>query len=216
MLSSSNAICFGVQRFHFPGSIVVNRPVLMEAMAYRKGGTVDPLLLARPKPNLNVVQGQVKKMRHQDRTRIKQETTYSHLLPLKVFFVGRETGDWSLLQSEGEKKIVGLGWEDTRLGGNVPAKLVEKYVNRHRIDDGRFINLVDGVKQDTSDEELRKIITSWEGGPKTVETLDVDGKVQLAVTMLAFGPHGAPPGSEKREKKDQASFERVKHEVNLS
>ena len=198
----------------------MNRPVLMEAMAYRKGGTVDPLLLARPKHNLNVVPGQVKKMRHQDRTRIKQETTYSHLLPLKVFFVGRETGDWSLLQSEGEKKIVGLGWEDTRLGGNVPAKLVEKYVNRHRIDDGRFINLVDGVKQDTSDEELRKIITSWEAGPKTVEleTLDVDGKVQLAVTMLSLGPHGAPPGvtvSEKREKKDQSSFERVKHEVNL-
>ena len=197
----------------------MNRPVLMEAMAYRKGGTVDPLLLARPKPNLNVVQGQVKKMRHQDRTRIKQETTYSHLLPLKVFFVGRETGDWSLLQSEGLKKIVGLGWQDTRLGENVPAKLVEKYENRHRIDDGRFINLVDGVKQDTSDEELRKIITSWEGGPKTVETLDVDGKVQLAVTMLALGPHGAPPGvtgSEKREKKDQSSFKRVKHEVNLS
>ena len=198
----------------------MNRPVLMEAMAYRKGGTVDPLLLARPKPNLNVVQGQVKKMRHQDRTRIKQETTYSHLLPLKVFFVGRETGDWSLLQSEGLKKIVGLGWEDTRLGGDVPAKLVAKYENRHRIDDGRFINLVDGVKQDTSDEELRKIITSWEAGPKTVEleTLDVDGKVQLAVTMLSLGPHGAPPGvtvSEKREKKDQSSFERVKHEVNL-
>ena len=194
----------------------MNRPVLMEAMAYRKGGTVDPLLLARPKTNLNVVQGQVKKERHQDWTRMKQETTYSHLLPLKVFFIGRETGDWSLLQSEGLKKIVGLGWEDTRLGENVPAKLVEKYENRHRIDDGRFINLVDGVKQDTSDEELRKIITSWEGGPKTVETLDVDGKVQLAVTMLALGPHGAPPGSEKREKKDQASFERVKHEVNLS
>ena len=192
----------------------------MEAMAYRKGGTVDPLLLARPKPNLNVVQGQVKKMWHQDRTRIKQETTYSHLLPLKVFFIGRETGDWSLLQSEGLKKIVGLGWEDTRLGENVPAKLVEKYENRHRIDDGRFINLVDGVRQDTSDEELRKIITSWEAGPKTVEleTLDVDGKVQLAVTMLSLGPHGAPPGvtvSEKREKKDQSSFERVKHEVNL-
>ena len=189
----------------------------MEAMAFREGGgTIDPLLLAKATNYLNMVQGQVKKMRHQDRTRIKQETTYSHLLPLKVFFVGRETGDWSLLQSEGLKKIVGLGWEDTRLGGDVPAKLVAKYENRHRIDDGRFINLVDGVKQDTSDEELRKIITSWEGGPKTVETLDVDGKVQLAVTMLALGPHGAPPGSEKREKKDQASFERVKHEVNLS
>ena len=191
----------------------------MEAMAFRKGGgPIDPLLLARARAatHLNGVQSQVKKMRHQDRTRIKQETTYSHLLPLKVFFVGRETGDWSLLQSEGLKKIVGLGWEDTRLGENVPAKLVEKYENRHRIDDGRFINLVDGVKQDTSDEELRKIITSWEGGPKTVETLDVDGKVQLAVTMLALRPHGAPPGSEKREKKDQASFERVKHEVNLS
>ena len=190
----------------------------MEAMAYRKGGTVDPLLLARPKTNLNVVQGQVKKERHQDWTRMKQETTYSHLLPLKVFFVGRETGDWSRLQSDGIKKIVGLGWEDTRLGENVPAKLVSKYENRHRIDDGRFINLVDGVRQDTSDEELRKIITSWEGGPKTVNTLDVDGKVQLAVTMLALGPHGAPPGvtgSEKREKKDQSSFERVKHEVNL-
>ena len=195
----------------------------MEAMAFRKGGgPIDPLLLARARAatHLNGVQSQVKKMRHQDQTRIKQETTYSHLLPLKVFFVGRETGDWSLLQSEGEKKIVGLGWEDTRLGGNVPAKLVEKYVNRHRIDDGRFINLVDGVKQDTSDEELRKIITSWEAGPKTVEleTLDVDGKVQLAVTMLSLGPHGAPPGvtvSEKREKKDQSSFERVKHEVNL-
>ena len=198
----------------------MNRPVLMEAMAYRKGGTVDPLLLARPKPNLNVVQGQVKKERHQDWTRMKQETTYSHLLPLKVFFVGRETGDWSRLQSDGIKKIVGLGWEDTRLGENVPAKLVSKYENRHRIDDGRFINLVDGVRQDTSDEELRKIITSWEAGPKTVEleTLDVDGKVQLAVTMLSLGPHGAPPGvtvSEKREKKDQSSFERVKHEVNL-
>ena len=86
----------------------------METMAFREGGgTIDPLLLAKATNYLNMVQGQVKKMRHQDRTRIKQETTYSHLLPLKVFFVGRETGDWSLLQSEGEKKIVGLGWEDT-------------------------------------------------------------------------------------------------------
>ena len=203
----------------------MNRPVLMEAMAFRKGGgPIDPLLLARARAatHLNGVQSQVKKMRHQDQTRIKQETTYSHLLPLDKFLVGRETGDWSVLQSEGKKKLIGLGWEDMELGEGWPAKLVDKYDYRHRdvLDVAVFGGNLRFVDKSTKTEaELRKILCSWEGGPKTVKMCGVDGKEQLAVTMLALGPHGAPPGvtgSEKREKKDQSSFKRVKHEVNLS
>ena len=131
---------------------------------------------------------------------LKEATTYSSLVPLDEWLVLKETNVTSL--AEGKKKLVGLGWEDRRLGEDVlgwgnkryeevveslPAKLVERYVRRHR--DVLKSHLA-GVDTDQMTEgELRKLICARESGAKVVSVPTADGKIKLFVSVLALGPN---------------------------
>ena len=97
---------------------------------------------------------------------IKASTTYSSLIPLDEWLTLMETNETSF--SEGKKRLVGLGWEDRRLGednlgwGNnrlgegLPTKLVERYTRRH----GDVLNChVVGVdKDEMSESELMEYL----------------------------------------------------------
>ena len=131
---------------------------------------------------------------------VKKETTYPSLIPLHVWLVGQETKEACF--EDGKRRLVGLGWEDRRLGddqmgwGNewlgegLPNKLVQKYARRHR--DVLDKSTVAGVdKEKVSEAKLREYICGMESGPKIVEVCDNDGKIQRFVSLLALGPNGA-------------------------
>ena len=160
-----------------------------------------------------------------------KETTYPSLIPLEVWLVGRETNEACF--ADGKRRLVGLGWEDRRLGEaglgwgqdllgeGLPTKLVEKYTRRHR--DVLDTTVVAGVdKTKVTEAEFRKMICRMESGPKIVEVLDVNGRIQRFVSTLALGPHGVTGtiSVEREEKSDQttvtASLRGVEVEVNLS
>ena len=124
---------------------------------------------------------------------MKKETTYPSLIPLHVWLVGQETKEACF--EDGKRRLVGLGWEDRRLGddqmgwGNewlgegLPNKLVQRYTRRHR--DVLDKSTVAGVdKEKVSEAKLREYICGMESGPKTVEVCDNDGKIDRKSTRL--------------------------------
>ena len=129
---------------------------------------------------------------------IGASTTYSSLIPMDEWLTLKETHETCF--SEGKKKLVGLGWEDRRLGedflgwGNnrlgegLPTKLVERYTRRHG--DVSNCHLVGVDKDQLSESELRKLICALESGVKVVNLPTADGGVQLCVSVLSLGPHG--------------------------
>ena len=164
---------------------------------------------------------------------LKEETTYSSLVPLDEWLVLKETNVTSL--AEGKKKLVGLGWEDRRLGEDVlgwgnkryeevveslPAKLVERYVRRHR--DVLNSHLAGVDKDQMSEGELRKLICAMESGAKVVNLPTANGGTQLCVSMLSLGPNGVRSSitRETRGRSDkttaEASLSGVEREVNIS
>ena len=73
---------------------------------------------------------------------IKNQTTYSSLIPLDQYLLWKETKETSW--EDGKRKLVGLGWEGGRLGDGItelktkylgeglPDKLLARYEMRHR------------------------------------------------------------------------------------
>ena len=162
---------------------------------------------------------------------VKKETCYPSLIPLDVWLVGQETREACF--AEGKRRLIGLGWEEGRLGEDglgwgqnwqgegLPIKLVQKYARRHR--DVLHTTTVAGVdKEKVSEAELRKIIYGMESGPKIVDMCDNDGKIQRFVSLLALGPHKATGmiSVERRDRPSQptasASLRGVEVEVNSS
>ena len=161
---------------------------------------------------------------------IKASTTYSSLIPLDEWLTLMETNETSF--AEGKKKLVGLGWEERRLGDNIlgwenkrlgeglPAKLVERYTQRHR--DILNCDLVDVDKDQISEDNLRKLICALESGAKVVNVATADGVTQLCVSVLSLGPNGVRSSiiAETRGRSDkttaEASTRGVEREVNIS
>ena len=161
---------------------------------------------------------------------VKASTTYSSLIPIDEWLTLKETNETSF--SEGKKKLVGLGWEDRRLGednlgwGNnrlgegLPTKLVERYTRRHR--DVLNCHLVGIHKNQLSESELRKLICALESGVKVVNLPTAGGGVQLCVSLLSLGPHGVrgtllEERGERPGQTSRAASERgVELEVNIS
>ena len=164
----------------------------------------------------------------------KKETTYSSLIPIEEWLVLKETNETSF--AEGKKKLVGLGWGDRRLGEDIlgwgnnrfeevgeglPAKLVERYVRRHR--DVQNCHLVGVDKDQLTEGELRKLICALESGAKVVSVPTEDGKTKLCVSVLSLGPNGVRNTitAEKRERPGEdtaaaASQRGVEVKVNIS
>ena len=164
----------------------------------------------------------------------KKETTYSSLIPIEEWLVLKETNETSF--AEGKKKLVGLGWGDRRLGEDIlgwgnnrfeevgeglPAKLVERYVRRHR--DVQNCHLVGVDKDQLTEGELRKLICALESGAKVVSVPTEDGKTKLCVSVLSLGPNGVRNTItvEKRERPGEdtaaaASQRGVEVKVNIS
>ena len=165
---------------------------------------------------------------------LKEATTYSSLVPLDEWFVLKATNETSF--DEGKKKLVGLGWEDRRLGEDVlgwgnnrfeevveglPAKLLERYVRRHR--DVLNSHLAGVDNDQMSEGELRKLICAMESGAKVVSIPTADGKIKLCVSVLSLGPNGVRSTitAEKRERPGEdtaaAALQRgVEVKVNIS
>ena len=161
---------------------------------------------------------------------IKASTTYSSLIPLDEWLTLKETKETCF--AEGMKKLVGLGWGDRRLGENIlgwdnkrlgeglPAKLVERYTQRHR--DILNCDLVGVDKDQMSEDNLRKLICALESGAKVVNVATADGVTQLCVSVLSLGPNGVRSSiiAETRGRSDkttaEASTRGVEREVNIS
>ena len=158
------------------------------------------------------------------------QTTYPSLIPLDEWLTLKETKETCF--ADGKRKLVGLGWEDRRLGDNVlgwdnnrlgerlPAMLVEKYTRRHR--DVMNCHLVGVDKNKLSEDQLRKKICSLEsGGPKVVN-VSSDGVNRLFASVLSLGPNGVRGTltEERRESPSEtscaASERGVELEVNIS
>ena len=164
----------------------------------------------------------------------KKETTYSSLIPIEEWLVLKETNETSF--AEGKKKLVGLGWGDRRLGEDIlgwgnnrfeevkeglPAKLVERYVRRHR--DVQNCHFVGVDKDQLTEGELRKLICALESGAKVVSVPTEDGETKLCVSVLSLGPNGVRNTitAEKRERPGEdtaaaASQRGVEVKVNIS
>ena len=161
---------------------------------------------------------------------VKAEATYSSLIPLDEWLTLKETNETCF--AEGKKKLVGLGWEDRRLGEDIlgwgnhrlgeglPTKLVERYTRRHR--DVLNCHLVGVNKDQLKEGELRKLICALESGAKVVTLPTADGEVQLCVSVLSLGPNGVRSSitaatREMSEKtRSAASKKGVKDQVNIS
>ena len=161
---------------------------------------------------------------------LKASTTYSSLIPLDEWLTLKETNETCF--AEGMKKLVGLGWEERRLGDNIlgwenkrlgeglPAKLVERYTQRHR--DILNCHLIGVHKDQLSEGELRKLVCALESGAKVVNVATADGGTQLCVSVLSLGPNGVRSSiiAETRERSEKtrgaASMKGVKTEVNIS
>ena len=161
---------------------------------------------------------------------VKAEATYSSLIPLDEWLTLKQTNETCF--AEGKKKLVGLGWEDRRLGEDIlgwgnhrlgeglPAKLVERYTRRHR--DVLNCHLVGVNKDQLKEGELRKLICALESGAKVVTLPTADGEVQLCVSVLSLGPNGVRSSitaatREMSEKtRSAASKKGVKDQVNIS
>ena len=165
---------------------------------------------------------------------MKEATTYSSLVPLDEWFVLKETNETSF--AEGKRKLVGLGWEDRRLGEDIlgwvnnnrydevveglPTKLVERYVQRHR--DVQNCVLVGDHQDQLTEGHLRKLICALESGAKVVNLPTADGGIQLYVSVLSLGPNGVRSSitRETRGRSDkttaEASLSGVEREVNIS
>ena len=158
------------------------------------------------------------------------QTTYPSLIPLDEWLTLKETKETCF--ADGKRKLVGLGWEDRRLGDNVlgwdnnrlgerlPAMLVEKYTRRHR--DVMNCHLVGVDKSILSEDQLRKKICALEsGGPKVVN-VSSDGVNRLFASVLSLGPNGVRGTltEERRESRSEtscaASERGVELEVNIS
>ena len=161
---------------------------------------------------------------------VKASTTYSSLIPLDEWLTPTQTNETCF--AEGMKKLVGLGWEERRLGDNIlgwenkrlgeglPAKLVERYTQRHR--DILNCDLVGVDKDQMSEDNLRKLICALESGAKVVNMATADGVTQLCVSVLSLGPNGVRSSiiAETRGRSDkttaEASTRGVEREVNIS
>ena len=166
---------------------------------------------------------------------LKEATTYSSLVPLDEWFVLKATNETSF--ADGKRKLVGLGWEDRRLGEDIlgwannnrydevveslPAKLVERYVRRHR--DVLNSHLAGVDTDQMSEGELRKLICAMESGAKVVSVPTADRKTKLCVSVLSLGPNGVRSTitAEKRERPSEdtaaaASQRGVEVKVNIS
>ena len=158
-------------------------------------------------------------------------TTYSSLIPLDEWLTLCETNQTSF--ADGKRKLVGLGWEDRRLGENVlgwdnqrlgeglPAKLVERFTSRHR--DVYNCHLVGVVKDQMSEDKLRKLICEKENSPKVVKKATPDGRIELYVSVLSLGPNGVRGSFTavgRRDRSDkttaEASLRGVEMEVTIS
>ena len=162
----------------------------------------------------------------------KRETIYNSLIPLEEWLTYTVTGEACF--DDGKRKLVGLGWEDERLGERglgwgakrtgegLPAKLVERYSRRHR--DVLLNSHLAGVDKDQMTEgELRKLVCALESGAKVVSVPTADGKIKLFVSVLSLGPNGVRSTItvEKRERPGEdtaaaASQRGVKVKVNIS
>ena len=149
-------------------------------------------------------------------------TTYSSLIPLDEWLTLKATNTTSF--AEGKRKLVGLGWEDRRLGENhlgwdnnrlgegLPAKLLDRYTQRHRdilnCHVSPCIAAIVGVdKEKLSEGQLRKLICAVESGAKVVNVKTADG-IQLFVSVLSLGPNGVRGSfTERREKSDKTTAE---------
>ena len=163
---------------------------------------------------------------------VKRETTYNSLIPLEEWLTYTATGEACF--DDGKRKLVGLGWEDERLGERglgwgvkrtgegLPAKLVERYSRRHR--DVLLNSHLAGVDKDQMTEgELRKLICALESGAKVVSVPTADGKIALCVSVLTLGPNTVRStiAAEKRERRGEitgaaASQREVEVKVNIS
>ena len=144
---------------------------------------------------------------------MKPQTTYSSLIPLEEWLVLKETNE--ICFEDGKRKLVGLGWEDKQLGGDIgwgskewekageglQDMLVERYKMRHR---GIFECQLSGVDKDKlSKDQLRELICCKESGPKVVNQHN-----KLYVSVLSLGPNcvRSRTAEELKEKKrDQKS-----------
>ena len=149
-------------------------------------------------------------------------TTYSSLIPLDEWLTLCEPNQTSFV--DGKRKLVGLGWEDRRLGENhlgwdnnrlgegLPAKLLDRYTQRHRdilnCHVSPCIAAIVGVdKEKLSEGQLRKLICAVESGAKVVNVKTADG-IQLFVSVLSLGPNGVRSSfTERREKSDKTTAE---------
>ena len=161
-------------------------------------------------------------------------TTYSSLIPLDEWLTLKATNTISF--AEGKRKLVGLGWEDRRLGENhlgwdnnrlgegLPAKLLDRYTQRHRdilnCHVSPCIAAIVGVdKEKLSEGQMRKLICAVESGAKVVNVKTDQGD-QLCVSTLSLGPNGVRSGfTAERERSDkttaEASLRGVEMEVNI-
>ena len=161
----------------------------------------------------------------------KRETIYNSLIPLEEWLTYTATGEACF--TEGKQKLVGLGWEDGRLGGGglgwgvkrtgegLPDKLVERYSRRHR--DVLKSHLAGVDKEQMTEGELRKLICAMESGAKVVSVPTADGKIKLCVSVLTLGPNTVRStiAAEKRERRGEitgaaASQREVEVKVNIS
>ena len=152
------------------------------------------------------------------------QTTYPSLIPLAEWLTLKETNQ--LCYSEGKRKLVGLGWEErrlgetvlgwenTRLGEGLPGVLEERYTRRHR--DVMNCHLVGVDKSKFSEDQLRTKICAMEsGGPKVVNVAS-DGGTKLFVSVLSLGPNAVRDTlMERREKPSESSFAASERGVEL-
>ena len=152
------------------------------------------------------------------------QTTYPSLIPLDEWLTLKETKETCF--ADAKRKLVGLGWEDRRLGDNVlgwdnnrlgerlPAMLVEKYTRRHR--DVMNCHLVGVDKSKFSEDQLRTKICAMEsGGPKVVNVAS-DGGTKLFVSVLSLGPNAVRDTlMERRERPSESSFAASERGVEL-
>ena len=143
---------------------------------------------------------------------IKNQTTYSSLIPLDQYLLWKETKETSW--EDGKRKLVGLGWEGGRLGDGItelktkylgeglPDKLLARYEMRHR---DIFNCHLPGVDKDkVSESQLRMWVRGLESGAKVVSV--PSGRY---VSVLSLGPHGVRSSVvvEQREWSGQTSVE---------
>ena len=116
--------------------------------------------------------------------RTKKETCYPDLIPLRKWLAHRE----------GEE---GMG----KMGEDGLTKLEEAFLRRNRdvLDTTR---MVDRLEEQMGEQKLRRIIGKLESGPKIVQVQKGD-KIELYVSLLALGPHGAT-GRAPSKKKDRS------------